>query len=208
MTGRQPSREVCPFTVSGHLSLVGVGSVFHRFISHQGATSDMEVCFFLAYLLFEAHALRNRSLIFPGLMLASLISLSGSDLETPVKKPLLCQMITTPDGGLCQCLSELMSNVFRTVPGTYQVHMLVFALITIMPSISKCDIYVPFLTSKQNIHMQNFKKSQYIPKFYKVNFLSTSRHFKNIYFDYKHFKGTRSAENNIIHIHRNSTTQI
>ena len=57
--------------------------------------------FFPGLLTLEAHALRNRSLIFPGLMLASLISLSGSDLETPVKKPLLCQMITTPDGGLC-----------------------------------------------------------------------------------------------------------
>lgn len=57
--------------------------------------------FFPGLLTLEAHALRNRSLIFPGLMLASLISLSGSDPETPVKKPLLCQMITTPDGGLC-----------------------------------------------------------------------------------------------------------
>lgn len=53
MTGRQPSREVCPFTVSGHLPLVEVESVFHRFISHQDATSEMEVCFFLAYLLLK-----------------------------------------------------------------------------------------------------------------------------------------------------------
>ena len=53
MTGRQPSQDVCPFSVSGHLSLLEVWLVFHRFISHQGATSEMEVCFFLAYLLLK-----------------------------------------------------------------------------------------------------------------------------------------------------------
>lgn len=66
-------------------------------------------------LTLEAHAPRNRSLVFTGLMLACLISLSESELETPVIKSLLCQMIATPDGGLRKCPSELMSSMFRTV---------------------------------------------------------------------------------------------
>ena len=44
--------------------------------------------FLPGWLTPETHALRNRSLIFSGLMLPCLISLSESELETPAIKPL------------------------------------------------------------------------------------------------------------------------